>query len=167
MINKYMKKGQRRQGEKMSTDKLIKPVKIMFAALSVTALLFVFAGCGSYTLKPDTHKTETKVYTQPQGEYLKKEIPKEEKPLRFRNERLLKEHYEKHGIEMGFESADEYEEAASSAALNPYALHKKEKEDGDDVYYVKTTNEFVIVSKDGYIRTYFQPDSGIRYFNKQ
>ncbi|MBR6486414.1 MAG: hypothetical protein IKT17_06955, partial [Lachnospiraceae bacterium] len=80
---------------------------------------------------------------------------------------LLNEHYEKHGIDMGFKSAQEYEEAASKAALSPDALHKLEKEDGDDVYYVEATNEFVIVSTDGYIRTYFNPDSGIKYYNKQ
>lgn len=109
------------------------------------------------------------------GKSSKEKSNKEKKPatdnnnkkLRFRNERLLNEHYEKHGIDMGFESAEEYEAAASDAALNPKALHKKEKEDGDDVYYVKATNEFVIVSPDGYIRTYFLPDSGIKYFNKQ
>ena len=87
--------------------------------------------------------------------------------LTFRNARLLNDHYEKHGKEMGFASAEEYEKAAAAVALDPGALHKTEAEDGDDVYYLKATNEFVIVSTDGYIRTYFKPDSGIKYFNKQ
>ena len=43
----------------------------------------------------------------------------------------------------------------------------KEKEDGDDVYYIQDTNEFVVVSTDGYIRTYFNPDDGIDYYNRQ
>lgn len=85
----------------------------------------------------------------------------------FRNSKLLNEHYEKHGIDMGFPDAASYEKAASAVVTNPDALHKIEKEDGDDVYYVEATNEFVIVSTDGYIRTYFLPDSGIKYFNKQ
>ena len=38
-------------------------------------------------------------------------------------------------------------------------------EDGDDVYYIEETNEFVIVSTDGYIRTYFYPRDGIEYFD--
>ena len=42
-----------------------------------------------------------------------------------------------------------------------------EKDDGDDIYYLERTNELVIVSTDGYIRTYFRPDSGIKYYNKQ
>lgn len=86
---------------------------------------------------------------------------------RFRSRKLLTDHFEKHGIDMGFDSASEYEKAASEVVQNPKALHKTEAEDGDDVYYLEATNEFVIVSKDGYIRTYFKPDSGIKYFNKQ
>lgn len=87
--------------------------------------------------------------------------------LHFRSDKLLNEHYEKHGKEMGFASAAEYEAAASAAALSPNALHKLEKEDNDDVYYIESTNEFVIVSTDGYIRTYFYPDRGKEYFDKQ
>ena len=49
----------------------------------------------------------------------------------------------------------------------PIALHKLEAEDGDDVYYLENTNEFVIVSTDGYIRTYFKPSRGMEYYNKQ
>lgn len=85
----------------------------------------------------------------------------------FRNERLLQSHYEKHGIEMGFSSPEEYEAAACAVISHPDALHKLEAEDGDDVYYVEATNEFVIVSVDGYIRTYFYPNAGIDYYNRQ
>lgn len=86
---------------------------------------------------------------------------------KFRNKNLLDQHYEKHGREMGFASAEEYEKAAAAVPNHPDVLHKIEKEDGDDVYYVEATNEFVIVSTDGYIRTYFNPDRGIDYYNKQ
>ena len=85
----------------------------------------------------------------------------------FRNSELLEEHYQKHGTEMGFESAASYEEAAKKVVGNPDALHKTEAEDGDDVYYLEETNEFVIVSIDGYIRTFFMPEDGIAYFNRQ
>ena len=85
----------------------------------------------------------------------------------FRNENRLEDHYEKHGKEMGFKDAESYEEAASEVVNNPDALHKTEKEDGDDVYYLKDTNEFVVVSGDGYIRTYFNPNDGINYYNRQ
>ena len=87
--------------------------------------------------------------------------------LSFRSEYLLNQHYEKHGIDMGFASAEEYEAAACKVIVHPDTLHKIEAEDGDDVYYMESTNEFVVVSKDGYIRTYFWPDDGIGYYNRQ
>ena len=107
-------------------------------------------------------ETSTEILTESSAE------PEEEQiEYRFRSKKLLNEHYDKHGVEMGFESAAEYEKAASAVVNNPDALHKLEKEDGDDVYYLKATNEFVIVSPDGYIRTYFNPRDGIDYFNRQ
>ena len=67
---------------------------------------------------------------------------------------------------MGFSSAEEYEKAANVVLDNPDILHKTEAEDGDDVYYLEATNELVIVSTDGYLRTYFNPSAGIDYFNR-
>ena len=87
--------------------------------------------------------------------------------LQFRKKKYLDEHYEKHGVEMGFDSPEAYLAAANAVVANPDALHKKEKEDNDDVYYVEDTNEFVVVSGDGYIRTYFNPSAGIDYYNRQ
>ena len=86
---------------------------------------------------------------------------------RFRNDYLLNQHFEKHGREMGFSTAKEYESAASDVVNNPKSLHKTEKEYGDDCYYLEETNDFVVVSTDGYIRTYFRPDKGKEYFDKQ
>lgn len=85
----------------------------------------------------------------------------------FRNSNLLNDHFEKHGKEMGFATAEDYQAAASAVVTSANALHKLEAEDGDDVYYIESTNDFVIVSTDGYIRTYFRPNSGIEYYNRQ
>ena len=68
---------------------------------------------------------------------------------------------------MGYASATSYLEAANAVVNNPKALHKIEAEDGDDVYYLESTNEFVVVSTDGFIRTYFYPEDGIDYYNRQ
>lgn len=86
---------------------------------------------------------------------------------KFRSDKLWQEHYEKHGIEMGFDSPQDYLMAANKVIENKEALHKLEAEDGDDVYYLEETNEFAIVSTDGYLRTYFYPAGGIEYFNRQ
>lgn len=85
----------------------------------------------------------------------------------FRSESLLEEHYQKHGVEMGFATKEDYVAAANVVIHSPDALHKLEAEDGDDVYYLEATNEFVIVSTDGYIRTYFCPNGGKDYFDRQ
>lgn len=90
-----------------------------------------------------------------------------QKTYTFRYDSLLEEHYQKHGIEMGFATKEDYVAAANVVICSPDALHKLEAEDGDDVYYLEATNEFVIVSTDGYIRIYFYPSSGKDYYDRQ
>ena len=85
----------------------------------------------------------------------------------FRNDRLWEEHFEKHGAEFPYDSKEDYLIGANIMLENDNKLHKLEKEDGDDVYYLEATNEFIIVSKDGYLRTYFKPSKGKKYFDKQ
>jgi pyocin large subunit-like protein len=87
------------------------------------------------------------------------------KSYTFRNAKLFGEHYEKHGIEMGFNSPDEYLQGANDVINNPNSLHKLEQEDNDEVYYLESTGEFVVVSTDGYIRTYFY--ASLDYYNRQ
>ena len=60
----------------------------------------------------------------------------------FRNDDLLEQHYEKHGMDMGFESMEAYEEAASAVIYHPDVLSKTEAEDGDYVYYLEESNDF-------------------------
>lgn len=85
----------------------------------------------------------------------------------FRSKQLLDEHYEKHGIFMKYKSAEKYQKGANRVINDKETLHAVEAEDGDDVYYLERTNEFVVVSKDGYIRTFFCPEDGIEYFHRQ
>lgn len=89
----------------------------------------------------------------------------------FRTEKQRDQHFEKHGGEFeedfGYENAEDYEQGASDVINDPDALFKTEAEDGDGVYYIEETNEFVILSTDGYIRTYFRPSAGIDYFDRQ
>lgn len=142
-------------------------------ALIVVAVIAVFGFLGKGNTDSGLSQPETDAYFE---EF----IPSEEtqssassgsqtstKNYYFRNQKLLDQHYNKHGKEMGFKSAAAYEAAASAVINNPNALHKTEKEDGDYVYYVKSSNEFVILSTDGYIRTYFNPSGGLDYYNRQ
>ncbi len=103
----------------------------------------------------------------PQDSSITQDVSSDQKQsnLSFRNDNLFYSHYEKHGIEMGFESADEYLKAANAVVAHPDVLHKYEAEDGDDVYFLESTGEFVVVSRDGYIRTYYYADKD--YFDRQ
>lgn len=83
----------------------------------------------------------------------------------FRKPEYLTEHFQKHGAEFPYATQEEYLIGANNVIQNPNALHKLEAEDGDDVYYVESTREFVVVSTDGYIRTYFLTD--LDYYNRQ
>jgi len=138
-------------------------IKSLFVMLLISVILSL-EGCGDYGEIND-------VSTTPAASLAATEEPdieeSEASVFHFRSEKHLNDHYEKHGVEMGFTSPEEYEKAASAVVNDPEALHKLEKDDGDDVYYLEKTNEFVVVSTDGYIRTYFLPDAGIAYYNKQ
>ncbi len=155
--------------------------KFLFCVLSISVLLLT--GCGSTFLsdyvpedtkgiESDDEKLEDDISDDIVSAELSEEnytstVSDDYIEYEFRNDKLLDQHYEKHGIEMGFGSAEEYESAAADVINNPDALHKKESEDDDVVYYLEVTNEFVVLSDDGYIRTYFNPDSGKKYYDRQ
>lgn len=85
--------------------------------------------------------------------------------LTFRTEDKLQQHFEKHGQETGCATAEEYLAAANAVVANPAALHKLQAEDGDDLYFLESTGEFVVVSPAGYLRTYYLTDRD--YFERQ
>lgn len=156
-------------------DKNSKMYKILGGIVTVVAIVFyIYISINSSNSEDvnETSETESSMQvadsTEPSSS--KEEVSSKndvDTNLIFRNKELLDQHYEKHGIEMGFKSAEEYLEAANKVLENEDVLHKVEAEDSDDVYYLEETNEFVVVSKDGYIRTYFNPSDGIDYFNRQ
>ena len=130
--------------------------KTILWIIVVLAILVLVFGCNKAKNQESEQPQTTTASTQPANSEYK-----------FRSYDRLKEHYQKHGRYMGFDSAEEYLAGANAVISNPDALTKTEKEDGDYLYYVEDTNEFVVLSTDGYIRTYFCPDSGKRYFDKQ
>ncbi len=84
----------------------------------------------------------------------------------FRYPSYLTEHYNKHGVEMGYTSEKAYLDGANALINNAASLHKLEAEDSDHIYYLEATNEIVFLSQDGFIRTYFIC-SGKAYFDRQ
>lgn len=90
-----------------------------------------------------------------------------QKQYTFRNKSTRDSHFEKHGQEFPYATVEDYVAGANRVINSKDALHKIEKEDGDDIYYLEASNEFVVVSTDGYIRTYFKPSGGKKYYDRQ
>ncbi len=74
------------------------------------------------------------------------------------------EHYAKHRKETESETMEDYLYKANMLIVNKGSLSKSSK-DNDTLYYNKRTNEFAVVAKAGYIRTYFMANE--KYYNKQ
>ncbi len=91
----------------------------------------------------------------------------------FRSQAQYEQHYEKHGHEFipifGEITLEEYLMYANALIQSDdeEILTKTEKEDGDFMYFRPSTEEFLVLSTDGYIRTYFIPTAGIDYWNRQ
>ena len=90
------------------------------------------------------------------------------KQYTFRNKQRYDEHYEKHGAEFGDITKEQYLELANELinSESDQVLHKY-SEDGDYMYFDQDTNYFLVLSEDGYIRTFFIPSAGIKYWNRQ
>ena len=83
----------------------------------------------------------------------------------FYNTESMVNHYVKHGDETDCKSMEDYLYKANMVAINKGNLTKRQKKDGDLVYYNPQTNEFVVIAQAGYLRTYFK--TSLNYYNKQ
>ena len=127
------------------------------AAVSKGLITAKKAGTTTITAKHGSTKLKCKVT-----------VTASEKKYTFRSKKLYDEHYKKHGAEFGKITQSEYLALANELINSKSAdvLHKTES-DGDKLFFDKETGYFAVLSKDGYIRTLFVPDSGIDYWNRQ
>lgn len=93
----------------------------------------------------------------------------QKKTYTFRSQKLFDQHFEKHGAEFGDITQEDYLRMANELinSESDTVLTKTEKEDGDYVFFDTETGRFAVLSTDGYIRTFFIPDQGIKYYDKQ
>ena len=79
------------------------------------------------------------------------------------------EHWEKHGREFPeFHSAEEYEQGALRFVTHPPpGTLTKSRENGDALYYDPATNTFAVKDRSGEPRTFFRPNSGRAYWDRQ
>lgn len=88
--------------------------------------------------------------------------------LAFASDERLEEHWVKHRSEFGQISRDEYLQRARTFFADESAdKETKQRENGDELHFNASTSEFGVLSDDNTIRTYFRPNSGRRYWERQ
>lgn len=89
--------------------------------------------------------------------------------LDFSSEELRKKHYEKHKEEFEDLSEDQYIAQANELAnLSPSEdVERLTRSDESVSVYRFSTNEFLVITKEGNIRTYFKPHRGADYWREE
>lgn len=158
----------------------IKSILTSFAAVLIALLML--CGCSEYdfeqvfetstvsvTSETVTYTSEFTSETSAEEKVGSETVAETAEIYTFRSKELFDSHFEKHGAEFGNITQEEYLALANELinAKGDNILHKTEKEDGDFLYYDTETNEFLVLSTDGYIRTFFKPSAGIDYWERQ
>lgn len=87
--------------------------------------------------------------------------------LNFATQERLNEHFNKHASEFGYRNPDEYLQGARKLISAGQEVLTHSRSDGDKLFYDPGKNEFAVLSARGYIRTYFKPNSGYQYWQRQ
>ena len=87
----------------------------------------------------------------------------------FVSEQLFQKHYDKHLSEFGEISKERYLEKANALADAPLSedIVQLVRSDGSIAKYCYSTNEFVVVTADGNIKTYFKPETKEAYWDEE
>ena len=81
----------------------------------------------------------------------------------------LDRHFIKHGSEFPeFKSSKEYGDAAVKFFTEPpKGTEFKRRPNGDRLCYHEKSNFFAVATKDGFIKTFFRPNKGKKYWKRQ
>jgi pyocin large subunit-like protein len=90
-------------------------------------------------------------------------------PVGFSSPERLAEHYRKHGGEFGGISEAEYLQRAQALRDRPVGAQLLElvRADGVITRFDRETGDFLAFDPDRTIRTFFRPNDGERYFQRQ
>ncbi len=86
------------------------------------------------------------------------------------NKKTLDTHYKEHGKTMGFESKESYKQHSIKYANTVDRKNCKsfvDSKTGATYKYNVVTNELAIITKNGYVVTYFKPKGGYDYYKSQ
>lgn len=68
----------------------------------------------------------------------------------------LVNHFYKHKDDVGCRDVESYLKKANSVILDKKSIHKKTIANGDTVYYNKKNEDYVVLARAGYIRSYYK-----------
>ena len=89
--------------------------------------------------------------------------------LQFANAERLREHWLKHGSEFGAGTTEAQYLAKAQAFFTDISPAKllKHRPNGDELHYLPNANEFGVLSDERVIRTFFRPNTGRSYWDRQ
>lgn len=89
--------------------------------------------------------------------------------VRFETPEKMQKHYDKHIDKYGNISILEYIALANELvnAKDTDGIEKIVRSDESTAIYRFSTNDFLVITKDGYIRTFFKPDDGEKYWREE
>ena len=89
--------------------------------------------------------------------------------VRFETPEKMQKHYDKHIDKYGNISISEYIALANELvnAKDTYDIERIVRSDESTAIYRFSTNDFLVITKDGYIRTFFKPDDGEAYWREE
>lgn len=79
----------------------------------------------------------------------------------------LEEHFAKHGAEMGIATKEDYLARAQALVRGGAGIDTLKQRDGDTCFFKESTGEFAVLSDKNLLRTYFRPNDGRKYFERQ
>ncbi len=83
------------------------------------------------------------------------------------NQSTLDRHQKDHGLELGTNSINDYENSAIHFANHISTVADSFVDNRGITYkYNPISNKLIIIDKNGYIVSYFKPTSGLKYYNK-
>ncbi len=93
----------------------------------------------------------------------------EAEPVGFRSTRALDEHFAKHGAEFGRITRDEYLRLACELRDAPAggAIVEARRADGVITRFDRRSGAFLAFNADRTLRTFFKPNDGLAYFERQ
>ncbi len=90
-------------------------------------------------------------------------------PIWTGGERNARQHWEKHGSEFPeFANVKEYVEGVHAFLLQPPpGTLTKHRDNGDTLYFNPSSGIFAVQASNSAPRTFFRPDNGMAYWNRQ